>query len=580
MIDPDLKNYTENLSVLYVEDDPVGATIIQKMLEPYFKSVYGAADGSEGLCRFHLHGPDLIVTDLMMPVMDGIGMLQEIRKSNQRIPVVLMTASLEHMHLVEAINLGVSKFLAKPLRADALQRALMAVTRELHLERVAEQARRQEVELLQYRNRYHSSQQELAQAKERIIARNLLEGRYLAAADGGWLVDLLQQPRDIMSGDSYSIIPSGDNRLLLFLADAMGHGLSASVTSMLATAFFNHSASGCACAHLGFPHLVTSTMRFAAQNLMEEEVFSGLLLELDPERRSARMACCGMPALLLIRNGKPERVRGINPPISAYSPPLQLQELDLQGVSDILLATDGLGDAAMRDGGSYRERLPDDLLATATARELFSRYNRFCDDSENDDDITLIRLSAVGGRAGSRQVVLRAEGSLAGVEQLQQQLRESLDEAGCAGEPLDNLDLALSEALMNALEHGCLGMGADKQRLILEGEYDDAVMAPAPPAAQDITVTLTLTPFQERLQAWVEIADPGPGFDAEQRLARPASKTAPSGRGFIIMQRSVDLVRRNQTGNRLLLMQMFDGSASLTHPTSLTNPAEGLPSVP
>ncbi|MCE1226665.1 MAG: response regulator [Geobacteraceae bacterium] len=52
-----------------------------------------------------MHHPDLIVTDLMMPMMDGIAMLHEIRKSNQKIPVILMTASLEHVHLVEAINL-------------------------------------------------------------------------------------------------------------------------------------------------------------------------------------------------------------------------------------------------------------------------------------------------------------------------------------------------------------------------------------------------------------------------------------------------------------------------------------------
>lgn len=269
------------------------------------------------------------------------------------------------------------------------------------------------------------------------------------------------------------------------------------------------------------------------------------------------MACCGMPALLLIRDGKPERVRGINPPVSAYSPPLQLQELDLRGVSDILLATDGLGDAAMRDGGSYRERMSDDLLATATALELFARYEQYCDDAENDDDITVVRLSAIGAGA-ARQHLLRANGSLAGVEGLQQQLRDLLTEAGCEGEQLDNLDLALSEALMNALEHGCLGMGADKQRLILEGGYDDVVIAPPPGIDQEIVVTLTLAPRQERMQVWIEIADPGQGFDAEQRLARRASRTAPSGRGFVIMQRSVDLVRRNQAGNRLLLMQMFD----------------------
>jgi CheY-like chemotaxis protein/anti-sigma regulatory factor (Ser/Thr protein kinase) len=561
MSDPLLNNYTEGLSVLYVEDDPVSATIIEKILERSFQQIYGAHDGAEGLWMYHLHQPDLIVTDLMMPMMDGIAMLREIRKNNQKIPVLLMTASLEHVHLVEAINLGVAKFLAKPIRPDALQRALLAVTREIYLERVADKAHRHEVELLQYRNRYHSLQQERAQSKEHHIARNHLENLFLQGDrnDGGWLVDLLQVPRDIMSGDSYSIIPTRNNTLLLFLADAMGHGLSASVTSMVTTAFFNHVASDCVCQHLGFPHLVSSTLQFAARNLLEEEVFSCLVMELDPVQQKARFACCGMPALLLVRNGQVERLRGANPPVSAFSPPLQLQELSLEGISDILLATDGLSDVTMRTGGSYRERLPDDLLDTATAAELFSCYGRYCSDEDNDDDITLIRLTAFGAGHGAHQYQYVCPATLRGISNLQKQAKEQMEAAGSAGEQLDNLDLALTEALLNALEHGCLGMGKDKQRLMLEGEYDDLLMAAVAQPGVEISMTLTMIRRRGRLQVWVEIIDPGPGFDPGQQLTRKAAASATSGRGFMIMKRSVDLVRRNSAGNRVVLMHMFEG---------------------
>jgi len=120
MTNPLLKSYATGLSVLYVEDDPIGSVLIEKMLEPLFDRVYAARDGAEGVRQFHLQQPDIIVSDLMMPIMDGIGMLREIRKSNQKTPVVLMTASLEHVHLVEAINLGVSKFLAKAVAGRSI----------------------------------------------------------------------------------------------------------------------------------------------------------------------------------------------------------------------------------------------------------------------------------------------------------------------------------------------------------------------------------------------------------------------------------------------------------------------------
>ncbi len=553
-----LKEFSANLSVLYVEDDPVGAAIIRMMLEPFFANVYAANDGQEGLRQFNLHKPDLIITDLMMPLMDGIEMMREIRKCDQKTPVILMTASLEHVHLVEAINLRVSKFLAKPIRTEALQKALLAVTRELHLENVLEQTRIQEIELLQYRNRYHSLQQELAQSKEHHIARNLLKDSFLATSgrNAGWLVDLIQMPRDIMSGDSYSIIPTKKNTLLLFLADAMGHGLSASVTSMLTTAFFNYSAESYCDGVLDFPSLVQNTMNFASDNLLEEEVFSGLLMELDPEMNIARFAGSGMPAVLLVRSGFIERLRGGNPPVSSFSPPVKLQEFSLDGVTDILLATDGLTDVAMIGGGDYREQLNDDLLATTTAAELFERYRLNCNDEENDDDITLIRLIAISGSDQQKKFV--CDGTLKAVEGLQKQVKNELLLAGAAGEKLDNLELALSEALMNAFEHGCLGIGCDKHRLILEGEYDDILMTAKADENKQISLELRFRSRQGRLQIWIELADPGAGFGTEQQDCRCKTATAPCGRGFMIMKRSVDLVRRSQKGNRLVLMQMFD----------------------
>jgi len=115
---------------------------------------------------------------------------------------------------------------------------------------------------------------------------------------------------------------------------------------------------------------------------------------------------------------------------------------------------------------------------------------------------------------------------------------------------------------MNAFEHGCLGMGADKQRLILEGEYDALIMAAETDSALQITLTLTLLPRQGRLQVWLELADPGPGFDVGLRVDQCRMASAPCGRGFRMMKRSVGLVRRNVIGNRLVLMQMFDSSTS------------------
>lgn len=554
----ELERYCSPLTALVVEDDPVSSMIVRKMLSPLFGKVVGAVNGVEGEMLFRELKPDLLITDLIMPEMDGIELLCRVRGMGSKTPVILMTSSLEYSNLVEAINLGVSKFLAKPISHKHLYQALLAVTREIHHDRLTQLAQRQEMELLRYRTRYHSQQEELAQAKERHISINQLQDLYLTSGDkpGGWLVDLLQQSRDVMSGDSYAVIKGGGERLLLYLTDAMGHGLSASVTSMLTTAFFNHVAMGCACHHLGFEHLCNATINFAARNLLEDETMSGLVLELDPAKERLRFIGCGLPPMLLIRNGKPERVRFCNPPVCSYSPPPRMQELDLAGVSDILLTTDGLVDAPLRAGGSYRDRLVDDLLGTSTVKGLFNRYSEHCDDNENDDDITIIRLIPVGGGEG-RSFSLSAPGSMVGISRLQGEVRGLLVQAGASGEPLEDFELALTEGLMNALEHGCLGLKGEKSRLILEGGYDELLSASEGESGKEIFLYLTLQQRTDGFFAMVELVDQGDGGICTESKSETGGGKTPSGRGFMMMKRSADLVRRNQNGNRLALARHF-----------------------
>ncbi len=549
-------------TILVVDDTPDNLTLMFGLLKDRYL-VKGANNGERALRIARSDNPpDLILLDIMMPGLNGYDVCRALKDdpATREIPVIFLTAMSETEDEQLGLELGAVDYLTKPVSPPIVLARI-----KTHLENKAardllkeqNRARELEVELLQYRNRYHSRQQELALAKEQHIAHNQLADLLLQGeeAGGGWLVDLQQRSRDIMSGDSYAVVTGDDGRLLLFLADAMGHGLSAAVTSMLTTAFFNHIARAGICCRLGFGHLATSVMGFAADNVLEDEVFSGLVMELDPLKQVCRWLSCGMPPLLLVRHAQVERLRGLNPPVSPYAPPLQLQELSLEGVSDILLSTDGLGDAEMREGGCYRERLSGDFLGTATVRELFARYERACDDGQNEDDVTAVRLIAVGGGDGALQHRYRSSASLHGIRTLQQQVRERLEDAGAAGEGLDRLELALGEALLNALEHGCLGMGAGKAQLMLDGEYDALVLDDAGHTGMEITLDLTLAPRQGRLQVWIEVGDPGPGYATGSMEGRGGSL---AGRGLKIMQRSADLLRRNQAGNRLFMMQMVD----------------------
>ena len=80
-----------------------------------FRDVYLAADGAEGLEKFREYRPDLVVTDIEMPKLDGLEMSKEIRKISPDTPIILTTAYNEDAQVEEGKRIGVSAYLLKPV---------------------------------------------------------------------------------------------------------------------------------------------------------------------------------------------------------------------------------------------------------------------------------------------------------------------------------------------------------------------------------------------------------------------------------------------------------------------------------
>ena len=231
---------TKALTLLLVEDDLLSRDMLFLRMAGLFKKVVAAANGHEALRLFAQHQPDIVLTDQVMPGLSGLELMREIRATGAKTPVVLMT-SIDDGVLLEAINGGVERFVPKPYDFDLLIRTLNSIAREIANARALERHRDQEVELLRYRDAYNSLQQESARRKERHVVRHDLPNQALAGAGGvRWAINVAYAPHDIMCGDGYSVRRLFDDRLLVFVVDAMGSGMSASLTAMLTTSFFNY----------------------------------------------------------------------------------------------------------------------------------------------------------------------------------------------------------------------------------------------------------------------------------------------------------------------------------------------------
>ncbi len=112
----------ERKSILIADDKWENRSVIVSLLEPLGFTVIEAEDGQDGLTKAMQSKPDLIITDIMMPVMDGYQFLQQIRQSEtlKALPVIVSSASVSRMDQQQSLNAGGNDCLTKPVQADDL----------------------------------------------------------------------------------------------------------------------------------------------------------------------------------------------------------------------------------------------------------------------------------------------------------------------------------------------------------------------------------------------------------------------------------------------------------------------------
>ena len=123
----ELSSLTRNLTILYVEDSKHLLKQMSLYLEKLFKKVYKAEDGIEGLDLYKEITPDIVLTDLTMPNMDGFEMIKVLKQINPNVKIIIISAHIDTGNLLEAIHIGVSDFIPKPIDRVLLGNALYKI---------------------------------------------------------------------------------------------------------------------------------------------------------------------------------------------------------------------------------------------------------------------------------------------------------------------------------------------------------------------------------------------------------------------------------------------------------------------
>ena len=114
--------------ILVVDDAAIALTIVTRMIEKQGHTVVTANDGEAGIAKVKTDRPDVVVTDLLMPKIDGLEFLSAVKQFDATIPVIVLTANIQDSVRQRCIAAGASAFLKKPPSLEELHEAIGRVT--------------------------------------------------------------------------------------------------------------------------------------------------------------------------------------------------------------------------------------------------------------------------------------------------------------------------------------------------------------------------------------------------------------------------------------------------------------------
>lgn len=375
--------------ILIVDDDEMICEFVKvNLLVGGFQNIEIALDGAEGLDKVRIFNPDLMILDMSMPVLDGFGVLRELRgkPESEDLPVLVTTALDSHEGRNEILRHGATNYITKPIDADILlQRSKELLERRLLLR-----------ELTRYRNRL---EHELSAARD--MQRQIVPSDETAkeiASTYGCQIESHYQSSSELGGDFWGIRAIDADKFMIFTADFSGHGVAASLNTFRLDAIIKDLS-----VPSGSPAEFLMSVNQSLHGLLQPGQFATMICAIvEPGKDRLTYAGAAAPEPI-IRSGSDgdttlhdasSILLGVRE-ASTYDD----REIDFPKGSFIFLFSDALFESPDADGVALEPEGVLELTRTATGGNgetpLHDVLNRFNERVEHplNDDLTAIWLS-------------------------------------------------------------------------------------------------------------------------------------------------------------------------------------------
>ncbi|OQS48967.1 fused response regulator/phosphatase [Chromobacterium violaceum] len=457
-------------TVLVAEDVEPTRLLMGLVIEEMGHQVWYAENGQQAVeqCRREL--PDMVLMDMMMPVMDGHEATRQIRQlcGDRWLPIIFLSARSDEEAHISSLDVGADDYLPKPINLTMLAAKIRV------MQRISEMQRRISDDSQQLVSYYHSNE------REQLFAKHVLDSIVGSEEQDLPGVYSWQQSAEQFSGDVLARALSPTGQLCVMLADSTGHGLSAALSCLPAVDIFY------AMARRGFP--LTSMAREINAKLNRllpvGRFVAAALITIDWELGCVEVWNGGIPCVMFVDDeGCPMKEwKSQYPPLGILSPDefcWGTEAYFWEQSGQLVVCSDGLTEAENRAGEQFGiGGLLQALIAgpSSPLNNVRSAVLGHLGGANNRDDISLgvVRLEAGvnaaldrvadhlsrddGGQLSTWKVTLAFSAEELKRDQSITLLIGWLNQLGFRGRQFKEALLIVSELFNNALDHGVLGL--------------------------------------------------------------------------------------------------------------------------
>lgn len=387
----DLNNHR---SVLVVDDDPTNRILLRAQLVKLNYKIIEAANGLEAIKVFKTEQPDIILMDVMMPVMDGYEATSILKMEMQErlVPIIFLTALTDEEDLARCLEIGGDDFLSKPASMTMLKAKLESIERAQAL------------------NQKLKNQKEIL-LRDEALAQELFSRVVMAQNSELEKLGVIYKSASTFSGDLILTGRSPTGDFYIMLGDFTGHGLNAAIGALPVSQIFNSMTKK------GYD-LITIIIEINKKlyELLPENMFCAAgFVSISADLSVVQVWNAGLPDMLVInstRKKEVHRFKSTHMPLGIMiDSDFEDMEAYLPDNSDVLvIMSDGVIEATNVSGEMYgMKNVLNSLIKSCNngtfAQDLEYALGKFTDSVEQRDDISFLSIAMANNISGESVVL-------------------------------------------------------------------------------------------------------------------------------------------------------------------------------